>query len=251
VADPPRVTAIVVTRDRPRLLAGALASAATQHAVPYETRIGDEGGSRASEVARAAGLPRVTVVATNARGAAAARNLAVAGAQGEVLAFLDDDDLWRPEHLAGLVAAFADPATTIAYRDAAVVQERVGEDGARVEIARRLIARDWDDDLMGRWGYVPPSALAVRRDLFERLGGFDESFRFSEDWDFVLRAAAAAGPPRRVPGVTVEVRLRESGNASANRGAERRACLDRLSARHRLAPIEMATFWEVAAVVDR
>ena len=58
--------------------------------------------------------------------------------------------------------------------------------------------------------------------------------------------------PLRVPGVTVEVRLRDGGampNVSGERGAERRACLERLAARHGLEPIAIKTFWEVAADV--
>ena len=250
MAAPARISAIVITRDRPQLLAAALDGVARQCVPPLEVRIGDDGEAPATEVVESAGLLEVVLVRVGAGSAAVARNRAAAGARGELLAFLDDDDLWRPDHLAGLVAGFADPAVGVAYRDAAVVHERVAADGTRVELERRVIARDWDADLMGRWGYVPPSAMAVRRERFERLGGFDESFRFSEDWDFLLRAAAAsATAPRRVPGVTVEVRLRESGNASADRGPERRECLERLSARHRLAPIEMATFWEVAEAV--
>ena len=129
------------------------------------------------------------------------------------------------------------------------VRERVERDGSRVELERRVIARDWDPELMGRWDYLPPSALGVRRALYQRLGGFDESFRYSEDWDFLMRAAAANGVPRRVAGVTVEVRMRDHGLASGERGPERRACLDRLAARHGLAPIPIATFWEVAEAV--
>ena len=246
----PRVTAIVATRDRPRLLAAALAGIAAQRTAPLEVRIGDAGDSAtAFEVVEAAGLLEVTVVPVPGAIAAVARNRAAAGARGEALAFLDDDDVWLPDHLEGLAPALADEAPGMAYRDAAVVRERLEPDGGRIELARRVIARDWDRELMGRWGYVPPSALGLRRDLFERLGGFDERMRYSEDWDLVLRAAAAAGPPRRVPGVTVEVRMREAGNASADRGPDRQACLDLLSRRHGLAPIPIATFWEVAEEV--
>jgi len=93
--------------------------------------------------------------------------------------------------------------------------------------------------------YLPPSAWGVRRELFERLGGFDTSFRYSEDWDFALRAAAATRV-RRVPGVTVEVRLRARGNASAEFTPERLDCLRRLAERHGFATPAPKTFWEVA-----
>jgi hypothetical protein len=133
----------------------------------------------------------------------------------------------------------------ILFRDGAVVRERLAPDGARHELARRVIARDWDPETMRTDDYVPPSALVIARPLFERLGGFDETMRFSEDWDLLLRAARLA-TPRRVPGVTVEIRMRDGGNLSAERGAERRACLDALSARHGLPVLEIRTFWEVA-----
>ena len=76
---------------------------------------------------------------------------------------------------------------------------------------------------------------------------FLESFRYSEDWDLVLRLAAAT-EPRRIPGVTVEVRMRESGNASSELNPERLACLERLSQRHGLGKLPAMTFWEVAAI---
>lgn len=244
----PTFSVIVVTRDRPALLADALASVAAQSPPPLEVRLADDG-----EVAAPGALPapaelpllELTVLSVACRQAGAARNAAARHARGDVLAFLDDDDRWRPGHLAGLAEAFADPDTGLAWRDTVVVRERIGADGARESLESRVLAADWDEDLMRTNDYLPPSAWGVRRTLFERLGGFDESFACSEDWDFLLRAARATRL-RRVPGVTVEVRLRESGNASADFGPVRRDCLDRLAARHRLPALELRTFWEVA-----
>jgi glycosyltransferase involved in cell wall biosynthesis len=241
----PTLAVIVVTRDRPELLADALASVAAQRAAPLEVRIADDGDVPAAAVVAGAGLLEVTVLQVEVRNPGAARNRAAAGARADVLAFLDDDDRWRGDHLEGFREAFADPECGLAYRDAVVVRERVDERGERIDLERRVIARAWDERTMAENDYVPPSALAVRREWFERLGGFDESFACSEDWDFLLRAARL-GLPRRVPGVTVEVRMRESGHASANGATGRQACLDRLSARHGLPPLTIKTFWEVA-----
>ena len=246
----PTVTVIVVTRDRPALLADALASIAAQKRAPLEVRIADDGEIPATEVVAGAGLLEVTVLPVEVRQPGAARNRAAAQARGDVLAFLDDDDRWRPAHLEGLIQAFQDPHCGVAYADAAVIRERIDRDGRRVDLETRIIARDWDAQVMERDDYVPPSALAVRRSWFEELGGFDESFACSEDWDFLLRAAHA-GVPRRVPGVTVEIRMREQGHASQDQSAERRACLQRLSARHGLPPLDIKTFWEVAHDVGR
>jgi glycosyltransferase involved in cell wall biosynthesis len=246
--DAPSISVIVITRDRPELLADALRGVVGQVLAPREVRIGNEGATPVSAAALARAGIATIVIDTRAGQAAAARNRAAHGASGEVLAFLDDDDRWRPAHLEGLAAAFADAATGIAYRDCAVVRERIGPRGERVTLESRTIARDWDAALMRTDDYLPPSAWGVRRSLFERLGGFDTAFRFSEDWDFLLRAARET-VPRRVPGTTVEVRLRAAGNASADLGPERLACLERLARRHGLPRLVPKTFWEVAALV--
>jgi len=204
---PVTISALITTRDRPRLLADALASVARQTRAPLETRIADDGDLPLDPGAVGEGLLDLRVLRSDARNAAGARNLVAREARGDVLAFLDDDDLWLAGHL----------------------------------------AHDWDEDLMRHDDFIAPSALAVRRTLFERLGGFDPSFRYSEDWDFLLRAARLSRP-RRVPGITAQVRLRDD-NASANRGPERRECLDRLSARHGLPALTIKTFWEVAEAV--
>jgi GT2 family glycosyltransferase len=245
------VTVIVVTLDRHHFLLDALASVAAQAHRPLEVRLGDDGGGKSAPFVERVPLLELTLLPLALGHAGAARNAAAAGARGDVLAFLDDDDLWMPGHLAGLSEAFADPEVGLAWRDCDVVRERVDEDGTRVALERRTLARDWDDTLMRRDDYLPPSAFAIRRSLFESLGGFDTSFEFSEDWDLLLRAAAAARV-RRVPGVTAEVRIRAPGgaaahaNASASFGSVRRACLQRLAARHGFEPPEPKTFWEVA-----
>ena len=244
----PTVSVIVTTCDRPRFLRDALASVAAQVPAPLEVRVGDDG--RLHEGSIAAGLPllQLTWLALAVGQPGAARNAAAAGARGDVLAFLDDDDRWRDGHLAGLVGAFADPEVGLAWRDAEVIREEVGEDGTRRVLARRTLARDWDDALMRSDDYLPPSAFAVRRSLFEAVSGFDTTFRYSEDWDLLLRLAARTRV-RRVPGVTAEVRLRDTGNDSADWNAERLDCLRRLAERHGFATPEPKTFWEVALAV--
>ena len=246
----PTISVIVVTRDRPALLAEALADVLAQSHAALELRLADDGDVPVVEQLPELPMLELTAVQGRFGCAAAARNAGAEGARGDVLAFLDDDDRWRPGHLAGIAAAFADRAVDFAWRDCEVVRETVDAGGRRTTGERVTIARDWDDALMRTNDYLPPSAWAVRRSLFERLGGFDAAFRFSEDWDFVLRAAVLVRP-RRIPGVTVEVRLRPEGNASADFGEERHACLARLSARHGLPPLEMRTFWEVAHAMGR
>ncbi|NOT35080.1 MAG: glycosyltransferase [Candidatus Eisenbacteria bacterium] len=262
--EPITVSVVIATRDRPELLRDALASVAAQSHPPLEVLIADDRDTSASPPPPAESVSRdvwaiaadpslallaIRVLRSGGVGVAAARNRAAREAGGVVLAFLDDDDRWHPEHLTGLAAAFIDPAVEVAFRDSVVIHERVAVDGCRVDVEARTIAHDWNAEVMGRDDFVAPSALAVRRESFVALGGFDEGFRYSEDWDFLLRAARRAAP-RRVEGVTAEVRMRATGHLSQDDGAERVACLSRLAARHGLAPIAVKTFWEVAECID-
>jgi glycosyltransferase involved in cell wall biosynthesis len=249
MASLPAISVVIPTRDRPELLRDALRSVAAQRLAPLEVRIADDGEEPLPPDLDTDGLLECVVVRAGGGLLAAARNHGCAGARGDVLAFLDDDDHWLPEHLAGLAEAFRDPAIDLAWRDSAVVRERIEVDGTRRELDRRVIAHDWDVPLMRTDDYLPPSAWGVRRAFFERLGGFDESLPFSEDWEFLMRAAERT-TPRRVPGVTVEVRMRDRGNMSADFGAARLECLGKLAARHRLPPIVPKTFWEVAEAVE-
>ncbi len=239
---------ILATCERPELLADALRSVAAQSLPPLEVRIGDAGAAPAADAVDVPKSINVTWVSARGGVAAATRNAAARDAKGEVLAFLDDDDRWLPAHLEQLAAAFADPGVELAYSDAVVIRERIESDGARHELDRRPLAHDWDEMMMRTNDWISPSAFAVRRARFEALGGFDESFTASEDWDFLLRAAKHA-TPRRVRGVTAEVRMREAGNQSADFGPARRSYLAQLADRHGLPPLEPRTFWEVAEVL--
>lgn len=244
----PTFSVILATCDRPQLLADALRAVAEQSLLPLDVRIGDAGAVPATDAVEVPKPLSVTWVRTRGAVAAATRNAAAHDAQGEVLAFLDDDDRWLPAHLRQLARVFADPDVELAYADAVVIRERIAERGERIELGRRPLAHDWDESMMRTNDWIAPSAFAVRRSRFDSLGGFDESFTASEDWDFLLRAARHA-TPRRVRGVTAEVRMRELGNQSADWGPARRSCLAQLAARHGLPALEPRTFWEVAEVL--
>jgi glycosyltransferase involved in cell wall biosynthesis len=107
-SDAPLVSVIVPTRDRPALLAEALASLAAQTLSDFECLVVDDGGTHG--VALPADARFRLVRRDWSGGAAAARNTGIAEARGRYVAFLDDDDRYLPERLAlGLEAASRAP----------------------------------------------------------------------------------------------------------------------------------------------
>jgi GT2 family glycosyltransferase len=175
-------------------------------------------------------------------GLAGSRNRGIDASRGDAVAFLDDDDLWEPGHVARLSAALdRDPEIDVAYTDIWVLSEATGE--------RRTLARDFDLEVFSHDSFIAPSAMMARRRAFDRFGLFDPEMPYSEDWDWLMRVALGRGRIERVPGASVTIRIHSGGMSQLNdaeRLAERQRCLDLISSRYGLEPIQPKTFWEVA-----
>jgi len=212
VAEGPRFSVVVRTRDRPELLAEALASLAAGTYRRAEVVLVNDGGAP-PEVPGDYPLEVVRVDLAENVGRAAAANAGVAAATGDYVTFLDDDDLAAPEHLATLAALVAARDVRVAYTDAAVgVYELAGDDsgdgsgGGWQCVERRLpYSRDFDPDLLLLDNYIPFNTLAIERDLFAAAGPFDPDLPFFEDWELLTRLAAVV-PFHHCARVTCEYR---------------------------------------------
>ena len=129
---------------------------------------------------------QIRVIRTENRGVAAARNLGVAASRGELIAFLDSDDLWMPGKLAAQTTFFAArPEAEICQTEEIWIRN-----GVRVNPCahhRKPSGDIFEPSL--RLCLVSPSAVMLRRELFERVGGFDERLPVCEDYDLWLRIA--------------------------------------------------------------
>jgi glycosyltransferase involved in cell wall biosynthesis len=183
----PLVSVIIPTRDRPALAARAVRSALEQTYPNQEIVVVDDG----SDVPLA--LPRHLVADRRVRtirleasvGAGGARNAGVQASTGPLLAFLDDDDRWRPRKIERQVQTLG----RCDERTAAV------ESGYELWVGTCLVERylpSPDRDLRKALlvhAHMQPSTVLLRRSAFTRLGGFDPSLLRAEDWDLWLRFA--------------------------------------------------------------
>ncbi|HXO20872.1 MAG TPA: PIG-L family deacetylase [Thermoanaerobaculia bacterium] len=213
VREGPMISVVVRTRDRPELLAEALGSLATGAYRRAEVVLVNDGGP-APAVPADYPLPIVRVDLPETQGRAAAAEAGVAAARGDYVAFLDDDDLAAPEHLATLAGLVSAAGVRVAYTDAAVaiyeLDPTAGEGGWVCRERRLPYSRDFDPEVLLVDNYIPFNTLLIERRLFAEAGPFDPELPFFEDWDFLIRLAALVPFHHRAQ-VTCEYRHFRSG----------------------------------------
>jgi glycosyltransferase involved in cell wall biosynthesis len=190
---PPRVSVILPTYNRARLLPRAMRSVLNQSWRDLELIVVDDGSSDdTAAVVAAFDDSRVRYLAPAGNlGDAGARNRGIAAARGEWLAFQDSDDEWLLHKLALQMQYALGPQAEWAAVAASVLRlagrqieyiawPRTGgnADVGEVEFAAFLY---------GMTAYL--QGLVVRRDAVEALGGFDTRLRARSDFDFCLRLA--------------------------------------------------------------
>lgn len=177
-----------------------VASVREQTLTDWEWLIVDDGSTDGTIdiIQQFAGLdPRIRLLTQQHAGPSAARNLAMAAARGAHFAFLDSDDLWLPRFLEEQAAVFASHPNTglvtgVGYflgGPFAGRPTRPAGEASRVLSLTELIEDECSVFIM----------TVFRREVFETIGGFDETQWTSEDYDFWLRAALAGFVFRRNP----------------------------------------------------
>jgi LmbE family N-acetylglucosaminyl deacetylase/glycosyltransferase involved in cell wall biosynthesis len=198
-SEPLPVSVIVRTKDRPKLLREAVDSIrATGY--PAEIVVVNDGGKQPE-------IRDVRLVHhAQTAGRSEAMNRGVRAAKSAFIAFLDDDDLYYPEHLATLTAAAQGSQHAAWYSDAVSAFVRVGPSGEYETHSRmRIFGDDFDREQLVVDNYIPLPTLLVPRETFLDLGGFDPAFDLFEDWDFLIRLSQR-GTLVHVPRITCEIR---------------------------------------------
>jgi glycosyltransferase involved in cell wall biosynthesis len=182
---PGRVSVVIPCYNGARYLREALDSALAQTHGDVEILVADDGSTDDSVAIATSYGTRIRCLRQPNAGPSAARNLALRAASGEYVALLDADDLHHPTKLARQVAVLqARPEIGVVYCGWRLVDDT----------GRELPERGWpavEGDVLERLvlgNLVHPVTVLMRRDLVDRVGGFDERCPVNEDWDLFLRA---------------------------------------------------------------
>ncbi len=179
-----RISVVIPTYNRADGVVAALGSVLAQTQPPDEVIIIDDGSTDNTSERLAFYRERIHYVCQPNRGPASARNAGVQHSSGELVAFLDSDDLWLPKKLERQLAAFAnDPDLRICHTNEIWIRN-----GVRVNPMKKH--QKYGGHIFEKvlpLCIVSPSSVVMTRQLLNEVGGFDGSLPACEDYDLWLR----------------------------------------------------------------
>ena len=193
----PLVSVLVPAYNAEPWIAETLVSVEAQTYANIETVVVDDGSADGTlAVAKAFEGPHVKVLAQSNAGASAARNRALAEAQGDLVQYLDADDLLAPDKIARQVDRLrAEPEGTVASGPWVRFHQTPGDLGRGSEPgwedyapAARWLVQSWS---VGG-GMMPPLGWLTPRPLIEAAGPWDERLSLNDDGEFFARVLTRA-----------------------------------------------------------
>jgi glycosyltransferase involved in cell wall biosynthesis len=183
------VSVVIPTYNYGQFIAEAIDSVLQQTCPVDEIIIVDDGSTDETRAVVEAFGDRVRYIKQENAGVCAARNRGVAETSGEVIAFLDADDIWEANKVEKQLAAFVeDPEVALVHCGMREFDSRTGEtlrlflEGGEGWVAKEMAK--WEKHIIG-----PSSTLMVKREVFDVVGNFDTQLKNGEDWEFCFRVA--------------------------------------------------------------
>jgi len=227
VGNPVSISIVTATLNQGQFIEYTLESVLSQNypALEYIVQDGGSGDGTLGILSRFdASLAHVA--SERDRGFGDAINRGFAFAHGDIMAYLNSDDLLLSGSLNYIASYFrGHPEVDVVYGHRVVIDQQQGEIG-------RWVLPAHNDDVLSWADYIPQETLFWRRSIWEKIGGYiDESFRFAIDWDLLLRFRDAGATMRRLPRFLGAFRVHPNQKTSAEMVAVGASEMERLRRR--------------------
>jgi glycosyltransferase involved in cell wall biosynthesis len=182
----PAISVIIPTYNRGWCIKEAVGSVLEQDCDDYELLVVDDGSTdNTLDILQSYGHA-ITLIRQPNQGVSAARNKGIEASSGQLIAFLDSDDIWLPQKLSRQLEFFnAHPQALVNQTQEVWIRNgrRVNPKKHHQKVSGMIFQRSLALCL------VSPSAVMVRKNLFDIVGNFDESLPACEDYDLWLRVS--------------------------------------------------------------
>jgi glycosyltransferase involved in cell wall biosynthesis len=183
------ITVVIPTFNCADFLVEAIRSVLAQAYEDYEIIVVDDGSTDHTEAALRPFGNRIRYIRQEPGGPSVARNRGILEARGELIAFLDADDLWRPTKLARQVEHLDHhPEAVLIYSDFTRGPNPGSNNDSRLKAFKPRDPADSFHALLEE-NFIATSTVVVRREALARAGLFDPTLKGSEDFDLWLRLA--------------------------------------------------------------
>ncbi|MGW4376966.1 glycosyltransferase family 2 protein [Streptomyces albidoflavus] len=186
-----KISVIIPTADRPQSLPYALESLRAQHTQDIQVVVVNDGGADVSKVLdpfrQDLGVELLNL--DRNLGPSAARNAGLDAADGDFVAFLDDDDVILPGHFDAVLKVLDENIADVVYTTMKVSTTRHEPTDEGYRDALPAFNYDFDHEFLLMANYIPPAGLTMRRPGADGPR-FDNDIRLAEDWDLWLRMVA-------------------------------------------------------------
>lgn len=214
LSNPPRISIVTPSFNQAAFLERTIRSVLEQSYPVLEYIIQDGGSTDGSVDILKRYSDRLTFWESKQdEGQTNAINLGFRHASGDIMAYLNSDDLLLPGTLAYVAAYFErHPEVDVVYGHRIIIDENDQEIG-------RWILPAHDNEVLAWADFVPQETLFWRRRVWNKIGGsFDESFQFAMDWDLLLRFRDAGARFVRLPDFLAAFRVHPQQKTSAQIG---------------------------------
>ena len=208
----PKVSVILPTYNRPEKLVEAIKSVLEQSYQNFEIIVINDAGADVENIISFLNQRKNITYMKHSqnRGLAAARNSGIKVARGKYIAYLDDDDIYYPDHIESLVRFLQESDYKVVYTDAYRAHQI--KENSRYTVTKRDLpySFDFDCDRILLENFIPVLCFMHEKSCLDEVGFFDEELSTQEDWDLWVRLSRKY-KFAHLPKVTCEFTWREDG----------------------------------------
>jgi glycosyltransferase involved in cell wall biosynthesis len=188
------VSVIIPTYNRADTVAAAVESVLNQTYPDLDVIVVDDGSTDQTAEVLAGMAGQITLIRQENAGPSAARNRGAAAAKGQILAFLDSDDLWLPEKIERQVALMrrAGPDLCCCVCNATVTGIHGGRTFDFAGLDFDFNEGEWTnpEEVLSTRFLLFNQVVAIRHAVFDWMGGYNEKLRLLEDYELAVRLSS-------------------------------------------------------------